>query len=297
MNIRSKVESIISEELDKSGITAEWTMDEIHILPNSDTVIEYTSSIGSLSQALINHYFPPILDASRQAHFTTLDKLKSILSSRSLRLYTLLKRVDEQEFKPFAEDFGLTGYLDDRDDKPYYKTLMGDLFYTSFTNLKPVDEPYMWKLFGAGGDGVKIVFEISVIKSRAELRPVIYRTKNQVLGSLIKCLIDRIRNECNRHFIMRGISRVGAFYLPMGYSLEKEEETRLLIKSWSEGQAHDLIENDGQYAYIPLKLGDSENQFCNLNIVEIQVGASCNKDNVAQLLMNACLSNVRVRNA
>lgn len=297
MNIRNQVEKIISEELTNAGVNAEWNMNEIHVLPDSKTVIEYTSSSGNLSQALINHYFPPILDTSRQAHFTTLDNLELILTSQSLRLYTLLKRVNEQEFKPFSEDFGLTGYLDEKDGEPYYKTLMSDLFYTSFTSPTLVDEPYMWNVFGAGGKGVKIIFEISVIQSRSELRPVIYRTKNQAAGSLIKKLIERIKNECNRHLIMRGISRVGAFYLPLGYSLEKEEETRLLIKSWGEGPAHGLIKERGTKAYIPLKLGDGSNQFCELNIVEVQAGEKCNEDKVVTLLNDAGLSNVQVNKA
>lgn len=294
MNVRSKVQHIIKDELSKSNVAVEWSMDEIHVLPESKIVIEYTSSKGALSQALINHYFPPILVASKQAHFTTLDKLKSILSSKSLRLYTLEKRINEQEFKPFSEDFGLTGYLDDNDGEPYYKTLARDLFYTSFTNITPTDEPYLWNVFGARGHGVKIIFELSVIKSRSELRPVKYQTKSQAISSLIKTINDRIKNECNRHFIMRGISRIGAFYLPLGYSLEKEEETRLLVKSWGEGPAHDLIENDGQYAYIPLNLGACNNQFCNISIVEVQAGEKCNESEVEKLLNDSGLSNVKV---
>ena len=95
MNVKSKVKRIIEDELTKSNVSAEWSMDEIHILPESNVVIEYTSSKGSLSQAIINHYFPPILDTSHQAHFTTLDNLESILSTNSLRLYTLEKRINE----------------------------------------------------------------------------------------------------------------------------------------------------------------------------------------------------------
>jgi len=294
MNVRSKVNRIIEDELAKSNVSAEWSMDEIHVLPGSDVVIEYTSSKGGLSQALIDHYFPPILDTSKQAHFTTLDKFKSILSSKSLRLYTLEKRINEQEFKPFSEAFGLTGYLDDSDGEPYYKTLARDLFYTSFTNTTPTDGPYLWNVFGDRGNGVKIVFELSVIKSRSELRPVKYQTRSQAASSLIKKINDRIQNECKRHFIMRGISRVGAFYLPLGFSLEKEEETRLLVKSWGEGPAHDLIESDGQYTYIPLKLDAGNNLFCNLSIVEVQAGEMCDRSEVEKLLNDSELSNVKV---
>jgi len=152
----------------------------------------------------------------------------------------------------------------------------------------------LWNVFGDRGNGVKIVFELSVIKSRSELRPVKYQTRSQAASSLIKKINDRIQNECKRHFIMRGISRVGAFYLPLGFSLEKEEETRLLVKSWGEGPAHDLIESDGQYTYIPLKLDAGNNLFCNLSIVEVQAGEMCDRSEVEKLLNDSELSNVKV---
>ena len=294
MNVRDRVEKIISDELNNAGVTTEWSMDEIHVLPESNIVIEYSSSKGTLSQALINHYFPPILDISKQAHFTTLDKFRSILNSNSLRLYALEKRLNEQEFKPFSEDFGLTGYLDDSNGEPYYKTLSRELFYTSFTNTTPTDESYLWNIFGARGGGIKIVFELSVKELCSELRPVKYQTSSQAASAMIKTINERIQKESGRHFIMRGISRVGAFYLPLGFGLEKEEETRLLVKSWGEGPAHDLIENDGQYTYIPLTLGLGNNPFCNLSIIEVQAGEKCSKGEVEKLLNEHDLSNIKV---
>jgi len=293
-SLQDRVQKIIHEEMEASGATGPWDMREIHVLPGSHIVIEYSSSQGTLSQLIIEYYFPLIREQKRLAHFTSLEKFKSIISTGTLRLYSLRKRINEQEFKTFSEDFGLVGYLDDSQGEPYYKTLMSDLFYTSFTNPNPADEPYMWNVFGASGAGIKILFDVSIEEDRAELRPVIYRTKNQAAGTLVKRLMDRIHAECGRRFIMRGISRIGAFYLPLGYSLEKEEETRLLIKSWGEGPVHDMVVRTGNDAYIPLPINNNVNSFCKLIVAEVQVGPNCNTLEIKEFLQNAGLSSVVV---
>jgi hypothetical protein len=255
------------------------------------------SSSGKLSQAIINNYFPLIQAKSRQAHFTSLTNFKSILSSQSIRLYSLLDKIGEQEFKPFSDDFGLTGYVDDANGEPYYKKLMADLYYMSFTQPTPSNEAFLWDVFGKNGTGVKIHFDITVNASRSELRPIRYSSEAKAASALIKKLTERIKIECNRQLILRGISRIGAFYLPLGHDLEKEEETRLLIKSYGEGQVHDRIEFDGIKKYIPIKLGDENNQFCEVELMEVQVGASCNKSEVLNLLNDAGFDNVKLSDA
>ncbi|ELA6610894.1 hypothetical protein RDG71_004476 [Vibrio alginolyticus] len=282
--MREKVKNIIDQELSAANINISWTMDDIHVIPNMNTVLERTSSDGVLSEALINHHFPQIIDEVELAHYTSYKSFESIIKSKELRLYSILKRIDEQEFLPFVEEHGLKGYLDEIEGEPYYKTLMKDLFYTSFTNNSVNDEDYMWNYFGDNHSGVKIVFKLKVIKRRADLRPVLYHSNSINPSTVIKSLSERILQECNRHFVLRGISRICAFYLPLGYQLEKEEETRLLVKSWGEGVAHDMIENDGEYSYIPLKIGVGENDFCEITISEVLVGNKCDKAKVTDIL-------------
>jgi hypothetical protein len=291
--VRSQVEAIIREELGKSGVAVAWDMREVHVLPDSKIVIEYTSSEGSLSQALIEHFFPSEAPDIEVAHFTSTDSFRSIVTSNELRLFSPLKRISEQEFRPFSEDFGLSGYLDTSNGEPYYKTLMGSLFYTSFTQPQPPDPSYMWQVFGDQGRGVKLIFKVSPIESRAEFRRVRYSSKNEAAKSLIGSITRRIQQECGRHFIMRGISRVGAFYLPLGYSLETEKETRLLVKSWGEGPAHKLVLGQGDDAYLPLALGSNANQFCLLNLVEVQSGSNSDKAEIDRILMNSRSSGAR----
>ncbi len=282
--IRKKIELIITEELGKANIHIPWDMREIHALPNSDIVIEQTSSNGILSEGLIEHLFPAIRDPIELAHFTKIDNLKSILTTGELRLYTILKRLNEQEFKPFAEAHRLNGYLDNGNGKPYYMTLMEGLFYSSFTKVMPSNEQYMWNIFAAGRTGVKIVFKVTPILNRVELRPVFYHSQATDPITVLKNLSDRIFNDCGRHFIMKGISRIGAFYLPLGLGLEMEEEKRLLIKSYGSGPAFDMIIGTGDNAYIPLKIGPGQNNFCEIEISEIQIGSYGDKSDLEKVL-------------
>lgn len=296
-SLRAQVEAIIQEELANAHVAVNWDMDEIHVLPDSKVVIEYTSSEGSLSQALIEHFFPAEQAGAEVSHFTSLNSFKSIAASNELRLSSLLKRINEQEFRPFSEDFGLSGHLDTSDGEAYYKALMESLFYTSFTDAEPNDPNYMWQLFGDQGKGVKLTVQVSPIKRRAELRRVRYSSQNEAAKSLISSIMRRIKQECGRHFIMRDISRVGAFYLPLGYSLEREEETRLLVKSWGDGPAHELASGQADQAHLPLELGIGANEFCSLNIVEVQSGPQSNGAEIDNVLANSSFSGARRSNA
>jgi len=158
--IQDRVEAIIKEELNRAGISAPWNMREMHVLPDSKCVVEHTSCEGTLSESLIDHHFPRITGEIEVAHFTKPEFFESIISSGELRLYSILKRLNEQEFKPFAESHGLTGYLDEKDGESYYILLMRDLYYTSFSRLDNSDENFMWNIFAERGTGVKIIFNL-----------------------------------------------------------------------------------------------------------------------------------------
>jgi len=292
--LHNKVERIIQEELDRAGVIVSWNMDEIHVHPESEIVIERLSSKGSLSHGLIAHFLPKATAGAKFSHFTTLSAFREILGTNELRLSSLLKRFDEHEFRSFSDDFGLSGYLDKSNGEPYCKTLMANLFYTSFTAPEPHNSNYMWRHFGDQGIGVKITFEISPIELRSELRPVRYNSKNDAAKSLIFSIMGRIKAECGRHFVMRGISRIGAFYLPLGYSLEKEEETRLLVKFSSSGSAHELVSGSGENAYLPLALGVGANDFCALSIVGVQAGIHSDKTEVKQLIMTSSFAGAQL---
>lgn len=284
LTIQKKVKKIIDEELIRANIHVDFEMQNIHMSPYSKSLIEYTSDV-SLSEAIINHHFPRITEEIEVAHFTKFDKFKCIIGSEELRLFPILKHKDEKEFLSFYETHGLSAFLDYEDGEPYGYKLMRELYYTSFTRIDNVNENYMWNAFAGSGTGVKIIFKISVKHKRADLRPVLYHSESKNPSTLIKTMSDRILDECGKHFIIRGISRIGAFFLPLGYSLEDEEETRLLIRS--SDTAKKLIVQGKEYPYLPLKIGKEKNEFCNIEISGIYPGKNCNKQLFKDTLSNS----------
>lgn len=294
--LRTKVESILQDELSNANIDTSVNMNEIHALPDSKCVIEHTSSEAALSEAILNFHFPRIIDSVEVAHFTSIDVLRSIAKSNEFRLYTLLKRLNQQEFEPFCQEHGLSGYLDTSDEEPYYKTLAKEIFYSSFTQTTNCDENYMWNVFANSGKGVKLFLKIKPIQKRSELRPILYHSSAKNPSTLIKKIRERVLNECDRHFIIRGISRIGAFYLPLGFQLEKEEEVRLVVKNWGSGPAFELIKTDQKlgFDYIPLGLGENGNIFCHISVERIMCGPNASQQEVIDAIAGTCLSTVPI---
>ncbi len=284
MLIQRQVFGIIKEEFVRAGLKTVLDINDILVPLNSNVVIENTSSNGLISESIIEHHFPKITTEVELAHFTDYKGCKGIIESGELQLASILKWISESEFRSFAETHGLHDYSESSNGDPYYKTLMCDLFYASFTKREPNNLTDMWDTYAERGTGAKFVFKMKVVQQRSELRPILYHSSSKNPPTLIKSLSDRIFNECGRHFVMRGISRIGAFYLPMGYGYELEDESRLLVKAWDTGSARNLIIGNGDEAYLPLKIGKSKNEFCDLELVEVQSGPKSDVDNIRQLL-------------
>ncbi|AKR42216.1 hypothetical protein [Methylophilus sp. TWE2] len=283
VNIKEKTKLIIDEELLNAGLNLTWDINELHFHKDSSSIIEQTSSDGRLSKALINHFFPSKVTSSVLAHYTSLEKFESIISTRTIRLNCLLNKLGEAEFRTFSEDYGLAGHYDEN-GRAIDEVLMEQIFFCSFTNLQPKNEDLLWSVFGKQNQGVKLQFEITVNRDRSELRPMKYSSKIDLGKSLFKTIATRLKQECNRDFVLRGISRIGAFYLPVDRGLESEEETRLLVKTWGSGTGHDLIVNKGSSSYFPIPIDDLENDFCHIKLVSVVVGRLCSTQDVATLL-------------
>lgn len=283
MTLRQDIEQAINEELQTAGIALAVDMYEFHVHTDSGVVMESTDSDGKLSEALIEHHFPIITGPEEFAHYTGFDTFKNIVDSAELRLACLLKRIDEAEFKTFSDDHNLSGHLQPLEGKPepYYKLLMNDLFYTSFTSVQPVEEDYMWNEFGENGAGVKLVFRIQPIGRRAELRPVYYSKDPKHNLTVINQICTRILKDFKRHLILRGISRIGAFYLPFGFNVENE--SRLLVKRWDVGPANQRVVGDGANAYLPLSI-NQDNPFCKIELCEIVPGSNRKQEDINAVL-------------
>lgn len=283
MTIEAKIKRIIDEEISKAGLHLNWNINELLILKDGDYILEKSTSNENLSKALIDHFFPRKLTSAVLAHYTSLEKFASILSTRTIRLNCLLDKLGEAEFKSFSEDYGFAGHVDEN-GRPYDEVLMEQTFFTSFTNLMPNNENLLWNVFGKQGAGVKIQFEITVNQERSELRPIVYSSETDITKSLLKTIVNRLKEECNKDFIPRGISRIGAFYLPVDRGLESEEETRLVVKTWGEGPGHDLIVVNGNSRYFPIEIDKPDNDFCHVKLISVEAGRICSIENVSKLL-------------
>ncbi|WP_152608342.1 hypothetical protein [Aeromonas hydrophila] len=288
------VKNVIDQELTSAGINLIWSSNDINVAPGMKTITEVSSSNAPISEAIINYIFPQVSGEVELVHYTNLTSFDKIIKSEELRLYSMLKRLGQAEFISFINEHNLDGYLQQKNGKTTYQEMMGDLFYTSFTTKNIKDEDLMWRTFGENHAGVKIIFKLKVIEKRAELREIFYHSRAQGGRTLIKNIHEKIYSQFSRHFIIRGISRIGAFYLPLGIGLEGEEEVRLLIKSYGTGKAYDLIKNDGSYDYIPLKIGHRKNEFCDISIVEVQAGSACNKASITNMLNNSTFKGTKV---
>lgn len=194
----------------------------------TDNIITNHLATSKLSDIILKNYFPqnPIAEYH---HFTDINAFKNIIKEKELWLFSVKKRFDEDEFKPFYTTHSMDGYELRKNSAgvPMENELVENAFYTSFTDdkLSKTDEEYMWRCF-AKTTGVRLVFEVSNLNTH--LRPVYYpKSLTQKDIPLLTDLI-KIAQKRNKYLILNGIATIGFFYLPHSYNIERE--SRLLVK-------------------------------------------------------------------
>lgn len=235
-----------------------------------DVVMEAADGDAPLSDAILNACFPRADTNLEYVHYSRFETLESVVATGQWRLYWVFKRIFEDEYRPFCEEHNLTGYLalDPATGRPEYESMCRDLFYTSFTGHPALNENQMWNAFGNGGDGVRFVFRVHPVANRAHFRPIRYQ--HALLKTIIHELQDSALNGFGRHLILKGISRIGAFYLPMHFG--GEEEFRILIKRFHELPAALWnVQNDGHHEYLPIPLNQN-NDLCRIDLVRVDAG-------------------------
>ncbi len=238
-----------------------------------EIVTEAQDDDTSLSRAILDSCFPPSTAAIEYAHYTRFSTLQAIVDTAQWRLYWVFKRITEAEFTTFANDHGLDGYfdVDHRTGRPVYQDLCRDLFYTSLTQYPSANETAMWDTFGEQGRGVRLIFRIQPVRNRSEFRPVRY--KNQASRTIIQELSTAVRAYLRRRLVLMGISRIGAFYLPLGFN--DEQESRLLVKRFQvSGMAQNPwagVQSDGQHEFLPIPL-NQPNEFCRIDLIRVDPG-------------------------
>lgn len=273
LNKRKKVARIIQDVLAQHTVALPDIRDKIHV--RDAYIMEHTSQMAGLSQAIFDHMFPREASPTTLYHYTNLNALVGIASSAELRLYPIRKRIDEGgELSSFARAHGLTGYLNSDEGEPYYKELSDDLFYLSMTRIPPKDPSLMWGVFSSG-TGVRLEFEVTA--KVAQLRPVYYEQRGST--TLLADINAALKADGEPPFVPFTISHIGAFYLSSIVS--SEDEVRLMVKRCKSGE--DLTKNDGRYDYWPVPIS-SGNIYCDLTLKGIHVAPNGDLSSVKKAL-------------
>ncbi|QIU89495.1 hypothetical protein [Yokenella regensburgei] len=253
----------INSILSKHGVKNEINLSDITI--TDKLVSDLVKDDKVLSNSIVESIWPSV-DSLTVYHYTSKNAAESILNSGEFRLYSLLKRFDEQEIKSFCENHKLSGYLEYANGDPKYKTLiMSNMYYASFTdtNLTVDQEQYFWNIF-APIDGVRL--KLKVTASNPNFRKMVYeKTKGKPLD-LLSDLSQCIKSKYDKNFVLAGISRLCAFYLAKEFDIENEY--RALYRAWDGfGPAP---KHDGNHEYIDIPIGMMSDTGYQIDIEEIQ---------------------------
>lgn len=244
---------------------------------NPESKTDFFFRKEKLSRIFFDHYYPQPANTTFY-HFTTFDNFESIIKNQEVWLYNLIKRF-KHEFQFFYADHGLTN------DEALPKSIMKDIYYISFARSATIpveDEENLWRTYGEDGFGVRIEFEITPISTFPDFRNVYYQSnttqKNQLLFNEI---VDAIKTKYSRIFTIRGISKIGGFYLNGDF--DTEHESRLLIKNHTDDYAFRFkpFTHAGDIKYIKLKF---DNPYATITIKSIQPGSHLSDVKVKEVL-------------
>ncbi|HMV07486.1 MAG TPA: DUF2971 domain-containing protein [Cyclobacteriaceae bacterium] len=154
-------------------------------------------------------------------HFTSLDKLKSIIRSKSLRLYNLHNLNDPREYS-FAGDLMEFNAANRADAKENMFLL--SMCKTDILRGPLGDEFNMWRLYGAYGKGVCIQFDFSMNKLDCWrdyfLSKVFYGASSKTNLKELNKMLSKLENDRPKTTIDLG--QIVAFHKSNLYKLEKE---------------------------------------------------------------------------
>jgi len=274
-NYKQRVISVIREALLSNHVDPhDWNGEGLVATPTTVTEMNPTP----LADLILNTAFPAASSGAEYWHYTSFTAARHILKERTFRLYSVMKRIDEGEFLPFCGDHHCLGYIatDPATGQSLLRGLCRDLFYGSFVRVGEGNQEYMWQVFASQHCGVRFRLRITPTLQRAEIRPVVYASQDS--RTLVSAIMDAVSSLGGPQFILRGISRIAAFYLRFDNS---ECETRLLIKRYPGGV--DLAtEFDGNHEYFPLKV-QAEHDWCRIDILGLECGSSMSGDQRSEI--------------
>ncbi|MBY5508326.1 hypothetical protein HFO81_22590 [Rhizobium leguminosarum] len=253
---RRRIYSIISPILEQAGLD----LPDVRELLITEKSIRETSTYDGLSRVILGRDVPKIQTPLRLDHYTEGPAFWEIIKTGELHLHALSGRLNQGEFSPFACEHGLHGYVEPNGaPKQLLLDASTDLFFASFSLTPQSDR--LWDRFGNAGNGFRLGFEVTA-DSAADLCAIRYPQG----PTLLKQINDALITQGCPPFILKGISRIGAYFLPTAW--EEEKEVRLLAKRFQGGGAPVRQRNGIEIWPIPI---DSDNHTASLSLKEIGV--------------------------
>jgi hypothetical protein len=255
----SNVTLEINRILAQHGVAGKIGEEDLVVTDN----IVWDTSEERLSKAIAQHIWPS-LSSDEVFHFTTAATAEAIERTGLFRLYNLERRHHEDEIEAFCQAHGFDGYLAlDANGIPLYRReLMPQMFFASFASqyVDEDSERNLWSTFG--NEGARLKLRISA--RNPDFRRIRYAgTQPQI--PLLRDINTLVETNYHRRFILRGIARLCAFYLPSEYGIE--DEKRILFKKW-DGFGPD-VQWDGNWTYVNVPLGVDSATGYTIDILEI----------------------------
>lgn len=260
---------------------------------DSGTIYEFTANGNQLSEAVFNVDFPRLDGPVELDHYTTITGLKGIIDSSSLHLSSLLKRYDQDEFTTYVKKHDLLGYSKPKlNENPLQDQLVKDLFFCSITCPSNPDPTPLWDEFANKGKGIRIRLRLTPT-SAVDLRHLGYHQNGR--DTALKQINDKLKT-LNLTYTPWGISRICAFFLPLGY--QDEREVRLLIKSHEGGPDPTIGEGvDRVWPVSVVPSGQPSNDnFCKIELVSVLPGPKCNEQMLQNILDGTAFSSTPILN-
>ena len=263
VKMRQDLIESINKILMKYGVTGRISTEDLVI---TDSLVT-DSSEEKLSDLIVSSVWPSVHSATVY-HYTQKIFAVSILNTGIFRLSNIEKRYHEHEMAAFCKAHNLTGYLhkDDDGNPAYRKLLMPNTFYASFTNsnISPEEEKRFWQDF-AGSDGARLKIQIEAVNPN--LRPIYYESNKGRPISLFNDIRECVKKHTGLNFMLRGISRLCAFYLP-GSDYAHEKELRAYYKTYDGWGVQP--KGSGADSYLEIPLGIENESGYKINILEVQ---------------------------
>jgi len=289
LQLLDNVEQVFRLVLDQA--TPDGVFQERKLVVSDDfkRVTEFTSNRGALAEAVLGVDFPREPGPVLLEHYAPLHALRSIATSSQILLRPVSNYLHQDEFKTFAVDHHLDGYLaTDENGRQVFEDLTDNLFFLSLTKPGNRNEPDLWNVFANGGRGVSLQLMLTP-KPACDLRAMGYQRSQTAFRRINDGLTAQ-----GVTYVPWTLSRICAFYLPQPYSYE--QEVRLLIKRHEGGTDNAVTDTRGE-AW-PLRVGavgaESLDPWCGVELFAVRHGPRCTADAVRAVLKGTLFENIPV---